>query len=64
MGLMLRVALLIMVGLVVMEMASSGMSNSNEKKGIYFLIRNKCHYPEGQIRLEIYHLGFFILILL
>lgn len=35
MGLLLRAALLIMVGLVVMEMASSGMSNSKEKKGKY-----------------------------
>jgi len=32
MGLLLRAALLIMVGLVVMEMASSGMSNSEQKK--------------------------------
>jgi hypothetical protein len=32
MGLMLRAALLIMVGLVVMEMASSGMSNSEQNK--------------------------------
>ena len=35
MGLLLRAALLIMVGLVVMEMASSGMSNSEQSKGKY-----------------------------